>query len=139
MSIKNYSELIKYKTYSDRLQYLMLFGDVGEQTFSGARLLNQVFYKSQEWLEVRRDVIVRDCGFDLGIDGVEIFGKILIHHINPITKLDILNRDPKLLSMENLVTVSKKTHDFIHYGNKNDINNLNNNIFIRENGDTKLW
>lgn len=139
MSIKNYSELIKYKTYSDRLQYLMLFGDVGEQTFGGLRLLNQVFYKSQEWLEVRRDVIVRDCGFDLGIDGVEIFGKILVHHINPITKLDILNRDPKLLSMENLITVSKKTHDFIHYGNINAIDNLNNNIFIRENGDTKLW
>lgn len=116
-NIKTYSELIELSTFKERFEYLKLNGRVGEDTFGYDRYLNQIFYKSKEWLSIRNYVITRDNGCDLGVPGREILGdKILIHHINPITKEDILNRSKKLLDPENLITTVKNTHDAIHYG-----------------------
>lgn len=116
-NIKTYSELIELPTFKERFEYLKLNGRVGEDTFGYDRYLNQIFYKSKEWLSIRNYVITRDNGCDLGVPGREILGdKILIHHINPITKEDILNRSEKLLDPENLITTVKNTHDAIHYG-----------------------
>lgn len=115
MSIRTYSELIKIPTFTERFEYLRLDGLVGEETFGFDRYLNQVFYKSREWLEARDYVIVRDFGCDLGIEGREIFGRILVHHMNPIRKEDIISRSKFLLNPEYLICVSKNTHDAIHY------------------------
>lgn len=116
MGIKTYSELIAIPTFEERYEYLRIGGSVGEETFGFDRYLNQVFYKSKEWKAVRRFVIVRDNGCDLGMEGYEIYGKILIHHINPISKKDILERSDFLLNPEYLICTSKTTHDAIHYG-----------------------
>lgn len=115
MSIRTYSELIKIPTFTERFEYLRLDGIVGEETFGFDRYLNQVFYKSKEWLEARDYVIIRDFGCDLGIEGREIFGRILVHHMNPIRKEDIISRSKILLNPEYLICVSKNTHDAIHY------------------------
>lgn len=115
-NIRTYSELILIPTFEERYKYLRLGGKVGEETFGFDRYLNQIFYKDPEWLRVRDDVIFRDNGCDLGIEGREIYGRVLIHHINPITKDDILNRSRKLFDLENLICTSKLTHDAIHYG-----------------------
>lgn len=116
-NIKTYSELIKLPTFKERFEYLKLNGRVGEDTFGYDRYLNQAFYKSKEWQSIRNYVVTRDNGCDLGVPGREINGnKILIHHINPITKEDILNQSEKLLDPENLITTIKNTHDAIHYG-----------------------
>lgn len=114
--IRTYSELIKFETFEERYKYLKLDGRVGEETFGFDRYLNQIFYKSPGWRSVRNEVIVRDNGCDLGIDGREIHGKILVHHMNPIRKEDILNRSEFLLNPEYLITTVKRTHDAIHYG-----------------------
>ena len=106
-------------TFEERYEYLRIGGSVGEETFGFDRYLNQIFYKSKEWKAVRRFVIVRDNGCDLGMEGYEIYGKILIHHINPISKKDILERSDFLLNPEFLICTSKKTHDAIHYGDAN--------------------
>lgn len=116
MTIRCYSDLILIPTFEDRYRYLRLGGRVGEETFGFDRYLNQIFYKDPEWLATRDEVIVRDDGCDLGIPGRKIYGRILVHHINPITKEDILRRDPKLFDMENLICTTKVTHDAIHYG-----------------------
>ena len=116
MSIKTYSELITIPTFEERYEYLRLNGRVGEETFGFDRYLNQVFYKSKEWRSIRDYVIARDNGCDLGMEGYEIFGQILIHHMNPITKEDILQRKDVLLNPEYLITTVKNTHDAIHYG-----------------------
>lgn len=89
---------------------------MGEDTFGEERWLNQMFYKTPEWLEARRQVIIRDNGYDLGMEGFDIYGSVLVHHINVITIDDILNHSPKLLDLENLICVSHKTHNAIHYG-----------------------
>lgn len=115
-NIRAYSELILIPTFEERYKYLRLGGKVGEETFGFDRYLNQIFYKDPEWLSVRDDVIFRDNGCDLGIEGREIYGRVLVHHINPITKDDILNRSHKLFDLENLICTSKLTHDAIHYG-----------------------
>ena len=116
MSIKTYSELITLPTFEERYQYLRLGGAVGEETFGFDRYLNQAFYKSKEWLSIRDEIIIRDNGCDLGIEGREIYGRILIHHMNPITKEDILNRTEFLLNPEYLISTVKNTHNAIHYG-----------------------
>lgn len=116
-SIKTYSELVKLNSFEERYKYLKLEGKVGEDTFGFDRYLNQIFYKTDEWKSVRDYVISRDNGCDLGIFDREIkFGKILVHHMNPITKEDILNRSDILLNPEYLITTTKNTHDAIHYG-----------------------
>lgn len=118
MSIKTYSELIKIPTFEDRYRYLRLGGRVGNETFGFDRYLNQIFYKSSEWLEVRDFVIVRDLGCDLGCAERDIPENvpILIHHMNPISKKDILERKKEILDPEFLITTTQRTHNAIHYG-----------------------
>ena len=118
MKIRTYSELMLLSTFEERFEYLKLSGSVGEETFGFDRWLNQVFYKSREWLSVRDAVIIRDNGCDLGIPGREIFGKILVHHMNPIRKEDIVNHSEILLNPEYLITTIKNTHDAIHYSDE---------------------
>lgn len=118
MIIKTYSELSKLKTFKERYLYLRLDGIVGEETFGFDRYLNQILYKSDEWKRCRRDIIIRDNGCDLGCEGFEVHGRILIHHINPITVDDIVNRNPKVFDPENLILTSHNTHQAIHYGNE---------------------
>lgn len=118
MSIKTYSELIEIPTFEERYEYLKLTGKVGEETFGFDRYLNQVFYRSKEWRDIRDYVINRDNGCDLAMEGHEIFGRVLIHHMNPIRKEDILRRSDFLLNPEYLITTVKLTHDAIHYGDK---------------------
>jgi len=115
-TIKTYSELRRLLTFEERLDYLKLNGSVGEDTFGFDRYLNQKFYRSREWLAVRDQVIVRDCGCDLGVDGYTIFGKILIHHMNPITVSDIQSVSDYLLNPEYLICTTHRTHNAIHYG-----------------------
>lgn len=116
--IRTYSELITLPTFEERYRYLKLNGRVGEDTFGFDRYLNQIFYKSNEWLDVRDYVIVRDGGCDLGMPDREIFGKILVHHMNPIRQEDILRRSKWLLDPEYLICTIKNTHDAIHYGDE---------------------
>lgn len=121
MNTKSYSELMRLETFEERFEYLRLDGRVGESTFGFDRYLNQDFYhKDRKWLRTRDKIIVRDNGCDLGSPDREIPEgvKILIHHINPITSEDIINRSPKLYDPENLISTIKITHDAIHYGNK---------------------
>lgn len=134
--IRTYSELITISTFEERFEYLKLDGIVGQETFGFDRYLNQIFYKSSEWRSVRRHVIIRDNGCDLGIDGREIHGSILIHHMNPITKDDILNRSEFLLNPEYLISTIKNTHDAIHYG---DSGLLLKEPVIRYKNDTCPW
>ena len=119
MSIRTYSELIEIPSFKERYEYLRLDGKVGEDTFGWSRYLNQALYTSDEWKRTRRKVILRDNGCDLACEGYEIFGKILIHHINPITAQDILNRNPKVFDPENVITTVHNTHNAIHYGDEN--------------------
>lgn len=135
--IRTYSELMKLQTFEERYEYLRIGGRVGEETFGFDRYLNQLFYKSDEWLKMRNEIIIRDCGCDLAMSDYEIGGKILIHHMNPITVEDIINRSEFLLNPEYLICTSKNTHDAIHYGNK-DL--LYNTVLIeRSKYDTCPW
>ena len=118
-SIRTYSELITIPTFEERFKYLKLNGSVGLETFGHDRYLNQILYNSPEWRRFRPEIIVRDNGCDLACEGYEIFGKILIHHINPITAKDILNRNPKVFDPENVITTVHNTHNAIHYGDEN--------------------
>lgn len=136
MSIKTYSELITIPTFEERYRYLRLGGQVGAETFGFDRWLNQKFYKDPEWLAVRNHVIIRDNGCDLGIPGREIHSRILIHHMNPITKEDILRRSKYLLDPEYLICTIKNTHDAIHYG---DEGLLILDPVVRSRNDTCPW
>lgn len=119
-TIRTYSELITLPTFEERYRYLKLNGRVGEDTFGFDRYLNQQFYKSDKWRSLRDEIIIRDNGCDLGIEDREIKGqRILIHHMNAITKEDILNQSDYLLNPEYLICVTKTTHDAIHYGDEN--------------------
>lgn len=113
-----YSELISLPTYLDRYRYLKLDGVIGETTFGFERYLNQVFYKSGEWRRLRNEIIIRDLGCDLGIEGRDIQKGAIIHHINPITIKDIQNRNSCLFDPENLITTTDRTHKAIHYGDE---------------------
>ena len=115
-NIRTYSELVRLPTFKQRYEYLRLGGSVGEDTFGFDRYLNQIFYKSKEWNRIRDQLIIRDHGCDLGLDGYEINDRILIHHMNPITKADILERTEFLLNPDYLISTMKRTHDAIHYG-----------------------
>ena len=116
--IRTYSELIQLPTFEERFEYLRLDGAVGAETFGLDRYLNQLFYKSKEWLSVRDEVITRDNGCDLGVEGYEIHGRILIHHMNPISVEDILQHSDYLLNPEYLISTIHNTHNAIHYGDK---------------------
>ena len=123
MIIRTYSELITIPTFKERYKYLRIGGEVGKETFGFNRYLNQKFYKSKEWLRVRDYVILRDTGSneycqDLGVDGHDIFGRIIIHHMNPIYADDIINRSEFLLNPEYLISTSHLTHEAITYGDE---------------------
>lgn len=118
MNLRTYTELSKLKTFEERFEYLRLDGNVGEETFGCDRWLNQVFYKSREWKALRHKVIARDYGCDLGVEGYDIYGKIIVHHMNPITANDIQNRSDILLNPEYLICTSHNTHQAISYGDK---------------------
>lgn len=132
---KRYSDLIYLETFEERFDYLKLGGEVGESTFGHGRFMNQGFYKSTEWLKVRRDVILRDGGCDLGTPGLYIYGDLLVHHINPLTPEDFERGSMKLLSMENLITTTPDTHNAIHFGGEPP----RKEFVERRPGDTKLW
>ena len=116
--IRTYSELITFPTFEERYQYLRLNGSVGRETFGFDRYMNQFFYRSPEWKKVRNEVIARDNGCDLGMEGREIFGRVLIHHMNPISPEDIRDRSDLLLNPEFLITTAHNTHQAIHYGDE---------------------
>ena len=118
MTIKTYSELIKLRTFEERYRYLRIGGAVGRDTFGHDRYLNQILYNSAEWKRCRREIIIRDNGCDLASEGFEIFGRILIHHINPITIEDVVNRNPIVFDPENLISTTHNTHNAIHYGDE---------------------
>lgn len=134
--MKIYSELNKLKTFKERFEYLKLNGKVGYETFGYDRYLNQSFYLSKEWKQIRRDVIIRDNGCDLGLEDYSIFGRIIIHHMNPIDKTDILSHSDILLNPEYLICVSSATHKAIHYG---DYSLISNEPIIRTVNDTCPW
>lgn len=116
--LRTYSELISFPTFKERFKYLQLSGSVGVDTFGYDRYLNQLFYRSREWRQLRDELIVRDNGCDLAMDGYDIYGRIIIHHINPITKDDILNRTEYLMNPEFLICTTHNTHNAIHYGDE---------------------
>ena len=118
MSIKTYSELITLPTFEERYRYLRIRGCVGKETFGHDRYLNQILYTSPEWKSFRRKIILRDDGLDLGCEGFNIFGRILVHHINPITVEDVLNRSFKVFDPDNVICCSHNTHQAIHYGDE---------------------
>lgn len=115
---RTYSELIKLPTFLDRFSYLQLGGQVGVETFGYDRYLNQMFYRTTEWKRFRNEIIIRDNGCDLACEGYEIVGKILIHHINPISIEDVLQQDPKVFDPENVISTTLNTHNAIHYGDE---------------------
>lgn len=136
MAIRTYSELSKLQTFDQRFRYLQLNGEVCDETFGFDRYINQTFYKSQKWKSMRDFVIVRDCGCDLGIDGHEINGRILIHHMNPILPKDIETQSEFLLNPEYLISTMLSTHNAIHYG---DISLLARDPVERSKNDTCPW
>ena len=121
MKNRTYSELIEIPTFEERYKYLKLSGVIGEETFGFDRYLNQVFYHSSEWKKIRNEVILRDNGCDLAFEGYDIFGKVFIHHMNPITLKDIAQRNLDILNPEYLICVSLDTHNAIHYGDDSKI------------------
>lgn len=136
MIIRTYSELRRLETFEDRFEYLRLNGSVGYATFGFDRYINQKFYTSTQWRKIRREVIARDSGLDLGVTGHEIFDKVIIHHMNPMTADDIIDDLPDILNPEFLITTSHMTHNAIHYGDKNL---LPRPMAERLPGDTRLW
>ena len=136
MSIRTYSELITIPTFEERFEYLQLKGSVGKDTFGYDRYLNQVLYRSPEWKRLRNQIIIRDGGCDLACDGYDVYGKVLIHHLNPITVEDVLTRSRKVFDPDNLVCVSHNTHNAIHYG---DMDLLVTGPIIRTKNDTCPW
>lgn len=134
--IKTYSELRRLNTFEERFDYLAIGGVVGRSTFGFDRYLNQSFYTSPEWKAARRHIILRDEGCDLGILGYEIHSRLLIHHMNPITKEQVLDRDEDLFDPRYLITTTHRTHNAIHYG---DARQLARPLVERTRDDTTLW
>lgn len=136
MRIRRYSELRQLKTFDERFAYLKLVGDVGVATFGFDRHINQLFYRSREWQNLRDEVVLRDEGCDLGILGYEIHSTVFIHHMNPISVDDIRHGNPDILNPEFLITTTHRTHNAIHFG---DEKQLPRPFVERRRGDTKLW
>lgn len=134
--IRTYKELQKIESFEERYRYLALGGTVGVSTFGFDRYLNQQFYTSTEWRNIRSRIIARDRGCDLGVEGYEIYSRLYIHHMNPMTASDIVAGDPRTLDPEFLITTTHRTHNAIHYG---DERLLPRPLVVRSPGDTKLW
>lgn len=133
---RSYRELSRLHSFEDRFKYLALRGGVGDPTFGFDRWMNQQFYRSAEWRHIRNEVIVRDEGCDLGIDGYEIHTGLTIHHMNPMTIADIRDSEEMILDPDNLITVTHITHNAIHYG---DPRQIPRQMVERRPGDTKMW
>ena len=136
MSIRTYSELILLPTFEERFKYLQLNGRVGDDTFGFDRYINQKFYRSSDWKRIRDQIIIRDNGCDLALEGYEIYGRILIHHMNPITVKDVELSTEYLMNPEYLVCVTHNTHNAIHYGDEKQI--ITGPI-VRTKNDTCPW
>jgi hypothetical protein len=136
MNERSYSELCRRNSFSERFEYLNLSASVGVSTFGFDRHINQAFYTSYEWKQVRLSVILRDSGCDLGVPGHEINGALLVHHMNPMTVDDVLNGVDWILDAEYLITTTKDTHNAIHFGSASQ---LRTPYVPRSRGDTKLW
>lgn len=136
MNTKTYSELIAISSFEERFEYLQLKGSVGKDTFGYDRYLNQILYHSPEWKKLRNQIIIRDCGCDLACEGYEIYGRILIHHLNPITVDDVVARSRNVFDPDNLVCVTNNTHNAIHYG---DASLLVTGPIVRTKNDTCPW
>ena len=136
MSIRTYSELILLSTFEERFKYLQLNGRVGDDTFGFDRYINQNFYKSADWKRIRDQIIIRDNGCDLALEGYEIYGRILIHHMNPITVKDVELSTEYLMNPEYLICVTHNTHNAIHYG---DEKLLMKGPVVRTKNDTCPW
>lgn len=121
MITKSYSRVVRLNSFEERFEYLKLKGSVGEETFGFDRYLNQMLYRCGEWKLTRDKIIVRDNGCDLGVPGFEIYGKILVHHINPITLDDIKLRRDCVFDPDNLICTSQLTHNAIHYGDEKQL------------------
>ena len=136
MTSRTYTELALRDTFLGRFKYAMLGGELGIVTFGYDRPLNQAFYASREWKQVRDEVIIRDNGCDLGVPGYEVMDRILVHHMNPIQKFDLLDFNEDVLNPEYLICVSTRTHNAIHFG---DERQLPEPVIERRPGDTDLW
>lgn len=136
MMIKTYSDLSRFNTFNERFAYLKLDGSVGHATFGFDRHVNQRFYASREWKQVRDHVILRDNGCDLGIRDYEIHVDLLVHHINPMVQDDIIHGESWIIDPEFLITTCKETHNAIHYGGER---NLPRVVTERQPNDTRLW
>jgi hypothetical protein len=134
--MRRYSELRRLHTFEERFRYLSLHGHVGVVTFGFDRHINQQFYRSREWKQLRHHVIARDNACDLGIDGREIYAAVLIHHMNPMEAGDITHGNPNILDPEFLITTTTQTHNAIHFG---DERQLPRPFVERKRGDTTLW
>lgn len=136
MTIRSYSEMIQFDDIEDRYNYLRLRGTVGAPTFAHERWMNQRFYRSLEWKQIRNHVIARDDGCDLGVEGFEIYDRVYIHHMNPMTAYDLKHANLDILDPEYLITVRMRTHNAIHYGDESLLPPV---PIVRRPGDTKLW
>lgn len=136
MRVRSYSELRRLETFQERYEYLKLNGSVGRSTFGFERYRNQMFYTSRQWRQLRDYVISRDSGLDLGCEGYEIYDRVIIHHMNPMTPEDLDSGNPDVLNEDFLITTTHRTHNAIHYG---DANLLAKPLIERRRGDTKLW
>jgi hypothetical protein len=134
--IRNYTELSAIEGFEERYAYLRVHSSVGIATFGYERWLNQAFYTSVQWRQVRQEVIARDRGLDLGVEGHAVWERIAIHHMNPMRVKDVTSGDLAILDPEFLISVSLRTHNAIHYG---DANLLEKPFTRRRPGDTKLW
>lgn len=134
--MRTYRELSRLKTFDERFEYLKLNGFVGEETFGYDRYLNQMLYKSPEWRSLRRDIIIRDNGCDLGLEGYDIQGMIIVHHMNPISVDDLKDFSSDVINPEYLICVSSLTHKAIHYSDKSLIPQM---PVERRPGDTCPW
>lgn len=135
-TIRTYSELILLPTFEERFEYLRLNGIVGADTFGFDRYINQLFYRSQRWKSVRNKIIIRDNGCDLGVEGYDIYGRIIIHHMNPLLVKDFINETEFLLDPEYLIATTHNTHNAIHYG---DVSLLPTAPIERRQNDTCPW
>lgn len=136
MMIRTYSELRRIDNFLDRYKYLALRGGVGVSTFGYDRYINQQFYTSRQWRQLRHHIISRDIGCDLGIDGYEIHSGLIVHHMNPMSVDDISHGDSSILDPEFLITTTHRTHNAIHYGDEKLLPKLH---VERRRGDTNLW
>lgn len=135
--MKSYLELSQLKTFEERFKYCQCFGKMGATTFGSHRLLNQMLYRSPQWKKIRQQVLIRDRGCDLGIEDRPVRTKVIIHHLNPITIEQVVNHDPIVFDLNNLICVSHETHNAIHYGDGSKL--TPSKPTERTAGDTKLW